>query len=87
MHILDANKDNGKVLDAIRDAFWGRIRQWSWLSNAQVDRIWLTTVRRPNNCGFKHWPADMNMRPAPHIYLHSSKPPPSFCLAEIAPRD
>ena len=53
MRILDANKDNGRVIDAIRDAFWGRIRQWSWLPNAQVDRIWLTTVRRPNNHGFK----------------------------------
>jgi hypothetical protein len=75
MELLDNNKNDGPLIEAIRAKFFKRIREWRWMPNAQSDRIWPTSAKKPSSRSFTRWPAAENRPPAPHVLLHSSEHP------------
>jgi hypothetical protein len=81
MELLDDNRDNKRLIEAIRAKFFKRIREWRWMPYAQSDRIWSTSAKKPSSRSFTRWPPAADRPPAPHILLHSREIP-SFHVAE-----
>ncbi|RDB19057.1 hypothetical protein Hypma_014471 [Hypsizygus marmoreus] len=46
------NENNPALVKDARDALWKRLRTWSWIPDAQQDKMWPTTGRK----GFTRWP-------------------------------
>ncbi|KAG6847637.1 hypothetical protein H0H93_006872 [Arthromyces matolae] len=51
-----SNRDDldPELIKAVRKAFWGRFRTYSWVPDISQDRIWPTSYRR----GFLRWPTN-----------------------------
>ncbi|KAF9447920.1 hypothetical protein P691DRAFT_781765 [Macrolepiota fuliginosa MF-IS2] len=71
--LAERTRSNPKLFKEIRDGMWERIRTWTWMPNAQVDKMWPTSVRPGGK--FTRWPATPQPRPAPHILLKSGVRP------------
>ena len=61
--------NNSTVISASRVAIWKRLRQWSWIPDAQQDKMWPTSTAS----GFTCWPSSSGRggkdRAAPRILL------------------
>jgi len=55
------------LLDAVRSAFWKRLRTLNWITDAQGDKMWITT--KPRSRGYIRWPPS-RAGPAPRILLN-----------------
>ncbi|KAJ3567638.1 hypothetical protein NP233_g6238 [Leucocoprinus birnbaumii] len=75
LRVLEANSNNREAVSAIRKEFWGRIRQWEWIPDAQADRLWKTSTTGSRKKGYSRFPEVESDSAAPHIYLHSTAIP------------
>lgn len=75
MNILEVNQRKPKLIEEIRDEFFARISQWSWIPCAQADKMWTTSAKKPSSKHFTRWPPALDRPPAPHILLHSRAVP------------
>lgn len=72
MELLEANADDPNLIENIRTDFFKRIRKWSWVPHAQVDKMWPTGAKKASSNRFTRWPAAEGRPPAPHILLKSN---------------
>jgi len=70
-HILEANRENPRVIEAIREAFWKRVRTWSWMPMAQADKMWATFTQNAQKRGFRRLPVNGEQGLALFILIHS----------------
>lgn len=75
MMLLKRNRDNNELIEDIQKEFWRWLRKWSWMPNAQVDKMWLTSAKKSSSNTYTHWPEAPNHLPAPHILLKQYSQP------------
>ena len=67
--------DNSALISASRSEIWNRVRKWSWVPDAQQDKMWPTSAVS----GFTRWPSSSGRggkdRAAPRILLKSHTVP------------
>lgn len=67
--LLERNQDNPRLIEDARQEFFRRIKMWSWMPNAQVDKMWPTAAHRPTSRSFTRWPEAPGHPAAPHILI------------------
>ncbi|KAF9441048.1 hypothetical protein P691DRAFT_685291 [Macrolepiota fuliginosa MF-IS2] len=75
LDFLEKNNDDPGSIEAVRKGFFKRIRTWTWMPNAQGDRMWPTGGKKPSSKRFVRWPADDTRPPAPHILFKLGEEP------------
>ena len=64
--------ENLALISAARSEIWKRVRGWSWIPDAQQDKMWPTSFK----LGFTRWPSSSGrVPPAPRILLRSHTVP------------
>lgn len=75
MEFLEKNDGNPRLIEEVRTGFFKRIRTWTWMPNAQGDRIWQTGRKKNSNKSFVRWPESTTRAPAPHILFKLNEEP------------
>ncbi|KXN84275.1 hypothetical protein AN958_12781 [Leucoagaricus sp. SymC.cos] len=75
MHIIETNAKNPKLITAMRNAFWKRLREWSWVPHTGSDRMWNTSANKPSGSPYTRWPPSETRAPAPLILLKGGTTP------------
>lgn len=69
MSFIEDPKNSKELVPESRKEIWKRLREWSWIPDAQQDKMWPTSVLS----GFARCPASIGRggkyRPAPRILL------------------
>ncbi|KAJ3566668.1 hypothetical protein NP233_g6858 [Leucocoprinus birnbaumii] len=75
MRMLEDNMYSGKEIEKIRDLFFDRVFEWTWMPKAEADRMWPTSVSKPSKDRLIRWPVAERRSPGPQILLHLGDKP------------
>lgn len=75
MEFLENAENSQKLVSDAREALWKLVRTWSWIPDAQQDKMWPTPALK----GFTRWPHILKSNgkdlPAPRILLKNDAQP------------
>ncbi|KAG6852703.1 hypothetical protein C0991_009719 [Blastosporella zonata] len=76
MKFVNKKENSNQTVEEVRMALWNRLFSWSWIPDAQQDKMWPTTST--GNVDFTRVPpsfkADGKPNPAPRILIHPDAP-------------